>query len=108
MPISAPVSPPTAPPTPTPASAAIIGPAAINGPKPGIASAASEGVVVPSASYRLDCRPEVLFQLGNPTRGSILCSLVPTKAVLPASPIRRLRPAAYTKQLSSNFVLRYK
>ena len=39
MPTSAPTNPPTAPPTPTPASPAMIGPAAINGPRPGIANA---------------------------------------------------------------------
>ena len=38
-PTSAPSNPPTVPTTPTPASAVIIGPAAINGPKPGIARA---------------------------------------------------------------------
>ena len=36
--MSAPVNPPTAPPTPIPAKAAMMGPAAINGPTPGIAS----------------------------------------------------------------------
>ncbi len=38
-PIRAPVKPPTAPPTPKPANAPTIGPAAINGPTPGIARA---------------------------------------------------------------------
>ena len=52
MPTSAPTNPPTAPPTPRPASAAMIGPAAMNGPRPGIASApmpASRPSVPPSA-----------------------------------------------------------
>ena len=39
VPTRAPTSPPRAPPTPRPASADMIGPAAINGPRPGIASA---------------------------------------------------------------------
>ena len=39
MPASAPMRPPSAPIAPAPASAATIGPAAINGPSPGIASA---------------------------------------------------------------------
>src|SRR5262249_1467302 len=39
IPTSAPVNPPTAPPAPRPASAAMIGPAAMNGPSPGIARA---------------------------------------------------------------------
>src|ERR1039457_2514428 len=37
MPIKAPVTPPTAPPTPNPARPAMMGPAAMNGPRPGIA-----------------------------------------------------------------------
>src|SRR4029077_7776487 len=39
MPTSAPVTPPIAPPTPTPASVAMIGTAAMNGPSPGMDSA---------------------------------------------------------------------
>src|SRR5271165_75002 len=38
IPTRAPVTPPTAPPTPRPAKPATIGPAAMNGPRPGIAS----------------------------------------------------------------------
>src|SRR5262249_26770834 len=80
IPTSAPATPPTAPPTPIPASVATSGPAAMNGPSPGIASApmppsqlaggpADRGSRARPGSRALGC-------LGPFRRGKVLRALV--------------------------------
>ena len=107
MPIKAPETPPSAPPTPSPASPAMIGPAAMNGPRPGIANRPAPASrptvppITPPAVTPAAAPSDAFVDFSVPSAFSVLMSLGPPRVSGSSTEISETAKPALTSECAA-------